>query len=101
MLTKHLGSIVKYTGEKNWSWMGDLNQNTEYLVGTMMTRPRAGVQVFERSDWLLYFFPEDVRVVNINLKEKEPRTRGGNRASKFELSKEDYQHIMDSLKRDS
>ena len=63
-MEKHLGATVKHSDEKgSWSWMGQLNINDEYLTGKMLTRPRAGVIVFECSEWELYFFPQDISVL--------------------------------------
>ena len=63
-----------------------------------MTRPRPGVNTFEESDWSFYFFPEDVRVVDVELNEKQvSRTR---KNILYDLKKKGHQTILDSLKED-
>ena len=81
--------------------MGDLNKNTKYFTGTMMVRPRPGVNIFEASDWELYFFPEDVRLVNIQMKKaRTTKTRQLNAETRFELTHKVHQNIVESLKED-
>ena len=87
--------------------MGDLNKNTKYFTGTMMVRPRPGVNIFEASDqcdWELCFFPEDVRLVNcyiqMNKKARTTKTRQLNAETRFELTHKVHQNIVESLKED-
>lgn len=80
--------------------MGDLHRGTEYCVGSMMERPRAGANVFQYSDWALYFFPEDIRLV-VELKEKARKTRRASCKSSYEFKRDDtHQKIMESLSED-
>ena len=98
LLCEHLGQNVKHTRKKDWTWMGALHTKTKYFTGVMMTRPRPGVNTFEESDWSFYFFPEDVRVVDVELNEKQvSRTR---KNTVYDLKKKGHQTILDSLKED-
>jgi hypothetical protein len=69
VLCKHLGAPVAFSRKKDWAWMGSLRKNDEYFTGKMLVRPRAGVNTFERSDWELFCFPQDVRVANVEVTE--------------------------------
>jgi hypothetical protein len=107
-LTKHLGEAVEHTGltVKDRTWMGKLRKNDEYLEGRVMQRPRAGVNIFELSDWTLCFFPQDVRVVDLKLKPNErqtsTRTRTANQVGKtlHQLTKEGFITILRTLCKD-
>ena len=107
-LTKHLGEAVEHTGLtiKDRTWMGKLRKNDEYLEGRVMQRPRPGVNNFELSDWTLYFFPQDVRVVDLKLKQSErqtsARTRAANQAGKtqHQLTKDGLLEILERLCKD-
>jgi len=107
-LTKHLGATVEHTGltVKDRTWMGKLRKNDEYLEGRVMQRPRPGSNNFELSDWTLYFFPQDVRVVDLKLKPYErqtaARTRTANQAAKtlYQLTKAELTRILETLCKD-
>jgi hypothetical protein len=55
--------------------MGTLKKNDQYFTGKMLVRPRAGVNTFQKSDWELFCFPQDVRVVDVEVTEYVPQAR--------------------------
>ena len=91
---------------KGRTWMGKLRKNDEYPEGRVMQRPRAGADIFELSDWTLYFFPQDVGAVDLKLKPNErqtsTRTRTTNQVGKslHQLTKEGLTTILGTLCKD-
>ena len=60
------------------------------------------MNIFEASDWELYFFPEDVRLVSIQMNKtaRTTKTRQLNAETRFELTHKVHQNIVESLKED-
>ena len=89
---------------------GCLAQERLVFKGSMMIKPRPGVNTLELSDWCVHFFHEDVRVVGLCLKEKTVgRPRRQNSSNRFaqtvtkvqyEVSCEQHQEILEALQRD-
>lgn len=101
---KHGGILVPRTGDKDRTWMGKLVPGAEYIEGRMMIQPRGGINIFERTDWNLYAFAEDVRVVKLRLDQYTRRTGRAStqeqRKELLHLSTKEHQKILDMLSAD-